>query len=247
MWQVTTDAIVLRTYNLAEADRIVVCLTRSAGLVRGVAKGARRMKSRFGAALEPFTLIKITFNEKENRDLVSISNVEILKSSFALGSDFQTSEVLAYIAELVGEFAPPHEPDDRLFRMLAACVETLQSKSDAQRAVTRYFEIWLLRLAGLFPDLSSCHECSTVLTSSDVSFVDMELRVRCGKCRPASASLMSLAVLSTIRASQKLSPARFADSYDLSEQSDVELSDLTHRLISRAIERRPRTVFASAR
>ena len=52
---VTTDAIVLRSYNLAESDRIVLCLTRSSGLIRAVAKGARRMKSRFGAALEPFT------------------------------------------------------------------------------------------------------------------------------------------------------------------------------------------------
>jgi len=59
---VTTDAIVLRSYNLAEADRIVVCLTRSVGLVRAVAKGARRMKSRFGAALEPFTLIRLSFH-----------------------------------------------------------------------------------------------------------------------------------------------------------------------------------------
>ncbi|HXI25073.1 MAG TPA: DNA repair protein RecO, partial [Pyrinomonadaceae bacterium] len=83
---VTTDAIVLRSYNLAEADRIVVCLTRSVGLVRAVAKGARRMKSRFGAALEPFTLIRLSFHERENRDLVGISNAEILTSYFNLNS-----------------------------------------------------------------------------------------------------------------------------------------------------------------
>ena len=74
---VTTDAIVLRAYNLAEADRIVLCLTRSSGLVRAVAKGARRMKSRFGAALEPFTLIKLSFHEKEHRELVTVSSAEI--------------------------------------------------------------------------------------------------------------------------------------------------------------------------
>ena len=77
---VTTDAIVLRSYNLAESDRIVVFLTRSSGLVRAVAKGARKMKSRFGAALEPFTLVKLSFHERENRDLVSLSGAEILKS-----------------------------------------------------------------------------------------------------------------------------------------------------------------------
>src|SRR5713226_4035946 len=77
MGLVNTDAIVLRTYNLAEADRIVLCLTRNAGLVRAVARGARRMKSRFGAALEPFTFIKLDFYEKENRELVTISQPEI--------------------------------------------------------------------------------------------------------------------------------------------------------------------------
>src|SRR5262245_29699953 len=59
MGLVNTDAVVLRTYNLAEADRIVLFLTRRAGLVRAVARGARRMKSRFGAALEPFTFVRL--------------------------------------------------------------------------------------------------------------------------------------------------------------------------------------------
>src|SRR5439155_9146329 len=103
---VTTEAIVLRSYNLAEADRIVVCLTRNAGLVRAVAKGARRMKSRFGAALEPFTVIRLAFHEKENRELVTISNAEIVKSNFQLATQADTSVLLNYIAELVAEFAP---------------------------------------------------------------------------------------------------------------------------------------------
>src|SRR5213596_2851987 len=111
---VNTDAIVLRTYNLAESDRIVVCLTRSSGLVRGVAKGARRMKSRFGAALEPFTLVRLAFYEKENRELVSISTAEILKSNFEVNVQPEVAEVLAYMGELINEFAPPHEADEKM-------------------------------------------------------------------------------------------------------------------------------------
>src|SRR6058998_1012440 len=105
---VNTEAIVLRTYNLAEADRIVLCLTRSAGLVRAVARGARRMRSTFGAALEPFTLIRLAFYEKENRELVTITDAEILKSHFVLAGRLEAAEVLAYMGELVSEFAPPH-------------------------------------------------------------------------------------------------------------------------------------------
>ena len=125
MGLVNTDAIVLRTYNLAEADRIVLCLTRDAGLVRAVAKGARRMKSRFGAALEPFTFIRLDFYEKENRELVTISQAEILKSNFDLAAHPDSTDALAYIAELVSEFAPPHEANDKLYRMVKACIDAL--------------------------------------------------------------------------------------------------------------------------
>ena len=169
---VTTDAIVLRSYNLAESDRIVLCLTRSSGLIRAVAKGARRMKSRFGAALEPFTVIKLSFHEKENRELVTMSSAEILKSHFDLNSNLETAEVLAYMGEMVAEFAPPHEADELLFRMLNACVEALSQRKGSERVVTRYFEIWLLRLAGLFPDLGACAKCGAELGSSDRTAVD---------------------------------------------------------------------------
>jgi DNA repair protein RecO (recombination protein O) len=247
MRHVTTDAIILRTYNLAEADRIVVCLTKSSGLVRGVAKGARRMKSRFGAALEPFTLVRLSFSEKENRDLVSVSNAEILRSSFELNSRFEAAEVLAYLGELVTEFAPPHEADERLFRMITACVDALVADADALRPITRYFEIWLLRLAGLFPDLQTCSDCGRTVEESNPAFADTELRVHCADCRPIAGASLSPAVLSAIRVSQKLSPLRFAECYGLSDTMDAELGDITHRLIARAIDRRPRTQFASAR
>lgn len=244
---VTTDAIVLRTYNLAESDRIVVCLTRAAGLVRGVAKGARRMKSRFGAALEPFTLIKLAYHEKENRDLVAISSAEILKSYFALNVKPEAGEVLAYMGELISEFAPPHEADERLFRMLVACVDALSMTEGAERQLTRYFEIWLLRLAGLFPDLRSCAGCGAELTDGSFTFVDAELNSRCAQCRPNVPSVLSPEVLGTVRASYQLSPINFVQKTKLTEQEDLVLSSLTHRLITRAIDRRPRTLVAANR
>ena len=244
---VTTDAIVLRTYNLAESDRIVVFLTRGAGLVRGVAKGARRMKSRFGAALEPFTLIKLAYYEKENRELVSISSTEILKSQFPLNLKPEVAEVLAYMGELINEFAPPHEADERLFRMLTACVDTLTLQQSAERQLTRYFEIWLLRLAGLFPDLRACVGCGLELTDALPTFVDAELNSYCNDCRPNALSNLSPEVIRTLRASYQLSPANFAQRYNLTDQEDLVLSGLTHRFIARAIERRPRTLVATSR
>jgi len=245
---VNTDAIVLRTYNLAEADRIAVCLTRSAGLVRAVAKGARRMKSRFGAALEPFTLIRLAFYEKENRDLVSISNAEILKSRFDLAGEVEASEVLAYIGELVGEFAPPHEANEKLFRMVAACVDALDTSRGSSRLVLRYFEVWLLRLAGLFPDVRSCAECGTHLSEEDPACLDVEVNPHCQRCSRGPATRLLPATQRSIMATQRLSPVDFAAAFkDLSEQADAQLAELTHRLIVRTLDRRPRTMVAVPR
>ena len=245
---VNTDAIVLRTYNLAEADRIAVCLTRSAGLVRAVAKGARRMKSRFGAALEPFTLIRLAFYERENRELVSISSAEIIKSHFNLAAQPEASEVLAYMGELVGDFAPPHEANEKLFRMVAASVEALESSAAPARLVLRYFEVWLLRLAGLFPDVRSCAECGARLSEDDTAYLDVEVNSHCRKCSRGPATRLLPETQSTLIATQHLAPLDFATRFkDLSEESEGQLAELTHRLIVRALERRPRTLVASTR
>ena len=75
---VETEALVLRTYNLAEADKIVVCLSRASGLIRGVAKGCRKLKNRYGAAFEPYTLINLSYYQKENQELVSIQLPDVL-------------------------------------------------------------------------------------------------------------------------------------------------------------------------
>jgi DNA repair protein RecO (recombination protein O) len=245
---VNTDAIVLRTYNLAEADRIAVCLTRSAGLVRAVAKGARRMKSRFGAALEPFTLIRLAFYERENRDLVSISNAEILKSHFDLAAQLEASEVLAYMGELVGDFSPPHEVNEKLFRMVAACIEALESAPESTRLELRYFEVWLLRLAGLFPDVRSCAECGTRLGEGETACLDVEVNPHCQRCSRGPATRLLAETQQTIVATQRLPPLEFAVTFKgLSEQSERQLAELTHRLIVRALERRPRTLVTAPR
>lgn len=245
---VNTDAIVLRTYNLAEADRIAVCLTRSAGLVRAVAKGARRMKSRFGAALEPFTLIRLAFYERENRELVSISNAEIVKSHFNLAGQLETSEILAYMAELVGDFAPPHEANEKLFRMVTACVDALETSAATPRLILRYFEVWLLRLAGLFPDVRSCAECGARLSEGDAAYLDVEVNSHCQKCSHGPATRLLPETQRTLVATQQLPPLDFAIRFkDLSEESEGQIAALTHRLIVRALDRRPRTMVASTR
>ena len=245
---VTTEAIVLRSYNLAEADRIVLCFTRAAGLIRGVAKGARRMRSRFGAGLEPFTLVRLEFREKENRELVTITGVEILKSHFDLAADVECAEALGYMAELVNEFAPPHEANEKLFRMVSACLDALAAAPQISKIVLRYFEVWILRLAGSLPDVSACAVCGSALTPAQAVYLDFESAARCANCSRGIGTRLMPALQQILISSQRLSPSQFASTYQSTfNQTDAELGEFTHRLIVRALERRPRAMVAPAR
>ncbi len=82
-----TEAIILRTYKLAEADKIAVFLSQRLGVMRGVARGARRLKSKFGASLEPYTVVSLSYYEKEGQELVGLRQVDILRSYFELSTN----------------------------------------------------------------------------------------------------------------------------------------------------------------
>jgi len=236
-----TEALVLRTYNFGEADKIVVCLTHSAGLIRGVAKGCRKLKSRFGAALEPFTLAKITYYQKEHQELVSLGQVEILKSHFDLSGDAETLAGLAYMGDLVIEFSPPYEPNERLFRMLKACLDAIcQSQSDLQ-IILRYFEIWLLRLEGYLPDIRRCGECHRRFDETEATFMNADLVFRCRRCSQGTGNALSRRLQTQLRATQRLAPCVFAqESRAVPASIHREMAELTHQLIGRVLERQPR-------
>src|SRR5215204_4740447 len=99
----TADALVLRTYKLGEADRIVVFLTRDRGKKRGVAKGARRPRSRFTGALETLTEARVAYFETERRELVGLNYAEPVRSPLALGA-VEALEYVGYFAELLDEW-----------------------------------------------------------------------------------------------------------------------------------------------
>ena len=146
----TADALVLRTYKLGEADRIVVFLTRDRGKKRGVAKGARRPRSRFTGALEPLTEVSVAYFEKERRELVGLNYAETRRSPLMLGSPDALGYV-SYFAELLDEWAQEADADDRLYRLGASMLDALAGGAPVE-PLARYFEYWLLRLQGVYPE-----------------------------------------------------------------------------------------------
>jgi len=158
----TAEALVLRTYQMGEADRIVVFLTRDRGKKRGVAPNARKSRKRFGAALEPLTEVRVAYFEKERRELVMLNYAEPVRSALSSPSP-EALGYSHYFAELIDEWAAEDDIDERLYRLGTAALEALVTGTPVE-ALARYFECWLLRLQGVYPaDLRVSSEAALFL------------------------------------------------------------------------------------
>jgi len=158
----TAEALVLRTYKLGEADRIVVFLTRDRGKKRGVAPNARKSRKRFGAALEPLTEVRVSYFEKERRELVGLNYAEPVRSPLS-ATNPEALGYSHYFAELIDEWAAEADVDERLYRLGTAALEALVGGAPVE-ALARYFECWLLRLQGVYPpDLAVSSGAATFL------------------------------------------------------------------------------------
>ncbi|MGA9773489.1 MAG: DNA repair protein RecO [Blastocatellia bacterium] len=232
----TTDAFVLRTYTLAEADKICVFMTKDMGKMRGVAHGARKMKSRFGSALELFTEVTLTFFQKEGRDLMSVSNCEILRSQFHIAArDVETASTFSYMAELLNEFLPDHEPNERLYRLVSASLEAIEEGNDLAR-VLRYFETWLLRLVGFFPDTSRCAVCGEAISATESVFLTVEGAPRCFACSGGRGIAVNEDLRATIREILQRHPLEFARKRSRADHIR-EIGEINYRIIRHALER----------
>ena len=206
----TTEAIVLRTYKLGEADRIVVFLTRDRGKRRGVAQGARRLRSRFGGALEPLTRVQVTYFEKESRELVSLNDAEPLSSPL-WSSRTDALGHTGYFAELLDECALEGDADERLFRLGCSVLDALGAGVPIE-PLARYFEYWLLRLQGVYPTPLACAVCGQALgrdAAEGSVLVPGERAYRCKPCAGSAAGravALSAEAVSFLRASARVGP-----------------------------------------
>jgi len=166
---VETEAIVLRTYRLAEADKIVSLFGRSLGRVRAVARGAQRTKSRYGGTLESLTYVRLWLFERENRDLGQLNSVEIIESFFDLQKDYASHLAGQYMVEVSEKLLPEREPSERTFRLLLAVLRSLKRGREVERPLV-YFNYWILRLGGFLPDLTHCSGCGRAFQDEAVHY-----------------------------------------------------------------------------
>ncbi len=157
-----TEAIILHTFAARERDKMVVFLTPDHGKRKGWAYGARGIRSRFGAALEPLAKVRIGYLEREGEEAVRIESVDLIRSLFPAQQNLVSSVSATYIAELVDTFAPAEDPAELMYRLLDRTTEALLEGS-APLPIVAYAEVWILRLGGVFPSTKNCGECGTLL------------------------------------------------------------------------------------
>lgn len=233
---VETEGLVLKSYSLAEADKIVVFLTQKHGLIRGVAKGAKRLKSKFGGSLEPFTIVNLNYFQKEERELVSISQIEVKKSFFAAAVRPEFLQKFSYLSDLLFEFAPPNEPNERLYRMACVSLETASENSNSLESIALYFELWLLRLAGFLPNWNKCDSCHREFGNEENTSLQANFHLFCSACRKSgNRMIVSPQERHIFVTAQSISPTKFVEYTSLKQEEVKNLSYVLKRVISHII------------
>jgi|SRR4051812_4951293 DNA repair protein RecO (recombination protein O) len=163
-----SEAIVLRSYPMREADLLVTFFTRAQGKLKGVARSAKKSKRRFGGALEPLTYVRVYWEEREGQELVRIDSCDVLESPLSDTVDYPRAVALAYVAEMLDQLLPDHEANDTIFRLALAVLQNV--RAGAIWMPLTYFDLWIVRLTGLLPELHECVECGTPLNGSKAYF-----------------------------------------------------------------------------
>jgi DNA repair protein RecO (recombination protein O) len=235
----SSEALVLRTYKLGESDRIVVFLTRDRGKKRGVARGARASRRRFGGALEPLTRVKVAYFEKETRELVSLNFADPLASPLA-ATDPEALGYVGYFAELLDAWAQENDTQEALFRLGSAALDAMAAGAPAM-PLARYFEYWVLRLQGVYPSITACADCGRAFGERGAALDGDHLRFVCRACAGGvSGGRLSPAALAFLREAAQRPPAALAE-VALGAVAARELERVHRQLITAHLDREPRS------
>src|SRR5262249_41672382 len=146
-------------------------------------------KRRFGGALEPLTYVIAHWEEKEKQELVRLDSCDILSSPLAAEVTYPRMVALSYVAEVMDQLLPDREPSDDIFRLALSVVKSLDA-GPVWMPLT-YFDLWIVRLIGVLPDLSHCAACGTVLNGSRAYFHALADGLLCAKDKRLASSEMS--------------------------------------------------------
>jgi DNA repair protein RecO (recombination protein O) len=245
----SSEAVVLRTWPVHEADLIVSFFTRDYGRMRGVAKAALKSRKRFGGALEPMTVARAWFAERPRQELCRLDQLEIIRSPLSTPVDHTRMAVLSFYAELLDEALPERDPQDAVFRLLVSVLEqtrAAQSETTQPWMALTYFSLWMTRLMGLLPDIGHCIVCGESLHAEEVSFSSYADGLFCALHRNGSASELSADSWQLAQRMLRAPVATFAGE-PWPRKRGQDLRRFTLQTLERHLERKLRSAEAIAR
>ncbi len=236
-----TEAIVLRTMDLGEADRVLTVLTPRLGKLRVVAKGVRRPRSRIGGGLQPFSDVQLVLAVGRTFDVVTSSSLE--DPHLGLRNDLHSTAAAWYLIELADRFCEGAADSHEAFRLLAQGLSALDAGAEVRRdIVARWFELALLDAMGFRPELAQCLECGTGIEPEGNAFSAAGGGVVCPDCRHAThgARPVSADALKVMRHLQR-SPLVGVLALRVTPAVQREVERLLHATVSAVLERELRT------
>jgi DNA repair protein RecO (recombination protein O) len=245
----SSEAVVLRTWPVHEADLIVSFFTRDYGRLRGVAKAALKSRKRFGGALEPMTLARAWFAERPRQELVRLDQLEIVRSPLSAPVDHTRMTVLSFYAEVLDEILPERDPQDAVFRLLVSVLEqtaAVESEFVQPWMALTYFSLWMTRLMGLLPDTGHCMVCGEALHGAEVSFSSYADGLFCGLHANGSASGLSADSWQLAQRMLRAPASTFAGE-PWPRKRGQDLRRFTLQTLERHLERKLKTAEALAR
>ncbi len=235
------DAILLRSLDYGESDRIVTFLTDDFGKIKGIAKGARRSRKRFANALEICSLSRIIFSRRNRDGLALIENCDVGNHYPGIRADLASSLTAAYLVDLVDQFTLEGKKHGDLFRLVQDFLELLE-EGHCSEGMVRIFELRLLKLLGYEPVLDRCMKCGTPLDKmTAILFDPLEGGIRCPSCRhhardayPTAPGTVKLLLLGKDMETGKIS--RLAFSAGAEEESRKMLAPFIRHLLGKELK-----------
>ncbi len=182
------SAIVLRSLDYGESDRIITFYTDDFGKLTGIAKGARRSKRRFPNALELFSLSNILFSIRSGGGMALIESCDVINHYSGIRANLEKTLVASYFIDLTAQFTSEGKKNRNLFQLLQNSLEIIDA-GNCSDTITRLFELHLLKLKGFEPVLDRCIICKTPVNEIEIAYRTRPLLfslsgggIKCPKC-----------------------------------------------------------------
>ncbi len=194
----STEAIVLNRIPLGDTSLLVTVYARSFGKVKLVARGARRPKSRMASSLQPFCVITVSYNRRENRELQHLSKVEPGPFFRHIGEDLTRVGYASAVCELVNRLVLGEEPGEELFRLIIRTLEAIDGLSaEACELLFWRFQLEFADIYGTGPEFSTCMGCGKYPEEASVRFSPSLGGVLCRDCQFQDSEAMQLSLGTT--------------------------------------------------